>query len=455
MVDKANRIRREKEAVWVFIIACVLIYLAFHPFVTAWVGSLTKMYAPIKIWKDILLALIVIATIVLLVLRRQFKSVVWDDKLLRTISIYIFFVFVDLFVSGTYQVKAGYAGVIFDTRFLAMFWVLMVWLSRTSLDRAMPGLKKISDILVILGAIVSVIGLLQVTILPKNFFGYFGYDGINTIAPTSTVDNRPDSLRAFATLRGPNELGAYLILPITIVISRLMVREKIAYHTTIGVIMVSALILSYSRSAMLGMMAGVLTLGLLAAGRAMTRRRAALLGCIACVVIIFGGVMTVSIPKLRLLVFHSSVGDSSLIEGSTIDHAKATIDGVKDVVANPLGHGIGLAGPASFYLTSGTPRIAENYYVQIAQELGVFGLGMFLAICTLIVRELYSKSLATDTIQRAVFASFIGISVTAMLLHTWDDEPVSYTWWILAAIVISIQRSIDGPTSHKKAARTA
>lgn len=140
----------------------------------------------------------------------------------------------------------------------------------------------------------------------------------------------------------------------------------------------------------------------------------------------------ISIPSVRLEVFHSSPGDSSLTEGSTDAHWRSTASGIQRVIGQPLGCGPGCAGPASYY--SDKAFISENYYVQLAEEVGLIGLGIWLYIAGLVAARLYQ--LRRDWFVSALLASFVGISAIGFWLHVWADDPLSLTWWLIAGAIL-------------------
>ena len=84
--------------------------------------------------------------------------------------------------------------------------------------------------------------------------------------------------------------------------------------------------------------------------------------------------------------------------------------------------------------TQGT-ILNENYYLQIGTEVGIFGLGLFLAILFVVARRLYW--LRSNPLALALLASFVGLAVTNLLVHIWSNEAVAYTWWGLAALTIT------------------
>jgi hypothetical protein len=101
---------------------------------------------------------------------------------------------------------------------------------------------------------------------------------------------------------------------------------------------------------------------------------------------------------------------------------------------HPLGDGPGTAGLASIRDPSST-QLNENYYLQIASEVGILGLAVFLAILVIVARRLYLVH-KNNPIAVALLASFAGLAVTNFLVHIWSNQAVAYTWWGLAGLFI-------------------
>lgn len=406
----------------------ILALLPFHAFLTTWGGTKIGPLLLWKSWKEILLLLLLPLVIWFLWRRQDLLRAIWSRTVNKLIFAYIalHLLWALLF---TQEPQAELGGLMFNLRFLAVFLLAQfIVLARPTL------LKKIepwlTPALLAVTVLIALLAVVQVTVLPANFLENFGYNRQDSIAPFILLDDNQDALRAFATLRGPNAFGAYLLLPIGLA-ALLLVKGRRNFLTIVALgLGLIALILSGSRSTWLGAvaMAVMLAFMLIPKKNLITVAKITL----PIVVILTALVIWLAalVPSLRLVIFHSSPGDPSLIEGSSEAHLQATAAGIEQVVANPLGSGVGSAGPASFYNTA--PNLAENYFVQIAQEVGLFGLAIFVAINVLILKHLWR---ARDQVWPSVLlASFAGLTVVNLFLHGWADDPTSMTWWALAGL---------------------
>jgi O-antigen ligase len=288
----------------------------------------------------------------------------------------------------------------------------------------------VSPVLLCVTLLVSIFAILQVTILPADFLVSFGYDKDSSIAPFILVDNNPQALRAFSTLRGPNTLGSFLILPLILAVALLFIKKWRVLSAATLILGGAALVLTGARSAWIGFFVAVICLLALELP-AQKLTKIIKWGTLPAVIIltIFIWVST-TIPALRLAIFHSSPGDPTLLEGSTENHWMATKNGAQDVINNPIGSGVGSAGPASFY--NEQIKLAENYFIQIAQEVGLVGLALFIAIYILVFRRLWRAR--NDLWPRVLLASFVGLTVVNIFLHGWADDPTAMIWWGLAGL---------------------
>ncbi len=103
------------------------------------------------------------------------------------------------------------------------------------------------------------------------------------------------------------------------------------------------------------------------------------------------------------------------------------------IFLQPEGTGPGTAGLASIRNDKQGTILNENYYFQIATEVGVAGLILFLGIIVAVAYGLYRRR--SYLLAVALLASFAGLAVTNFLVHIWSNEAVAYTWWGLASLM--------------------
>jgi hypothetical protein len=332
-------------------------------------------------------------------------------------------------------------GLAINLRIVLLFFVSFVLFSSLRLSR-----RSLAAVLLGPCTLVVCFGILQLFVLPNNFLTHFGYEKGVTIAPTNTIDDQPDQIRIMSTLRGPNPLGAYLILPGTLLVcvvpllyARLR-RSKTGnaknYMLASSVLFLGLLVALYGthgRAAWIGFALSITTAIFYMLGKKL-RLYAVGAGLIA--VCIFGAALyqlrDTSFVQNVILHDNPETGGEITSNGAHLTSAK---QGVKDILHAPLiGCGPGCAGPASFYSEKGT-KLAENYYLQVGQEVGVFGLALFITFLVLVGKELFKRK--NDPLALALFASLLGISVANLLLHVWADDTLAYVWWGTAGAVIA------------------
>ena len=412
-------------------LAVIFVLMPFHAFLSTWGGTAIGPLWAWKSWKELLLGILVLATVAWLCFNGTVVRLLWQKTFVKLLLGYLV---VTLLLAVWYLRDNGgeatAAGLAMNLRYLAVAALGYLLFCYGGVSRRW--LWCGGWVLVAAGVLVAILGILQVLVLPGDFLSRFGYDKDTTIAPASLIDNKPDFLRAFATLRGPNDFGAFLILPILLVISGFRSLPKWAAVFTLAVLG-WALILSSSRSAWIGLIVAVFVYLGLRFGRRFSRRQVG----VGVVSLVFAGFLlvyaSINVPVVRMAVFHSSPGDPTLTEGSTDNHIVATLGGVERVVASPLGCGPGCAGPASYY--GDNPQISENYFVQIAEETGVVGLGLFVALLVAVALTLY-RTTGLSALSYSLLAALAGYAAIGLLLHVWADDPLSITWWLLAGAVL-------------------
>lgn len=415
-------------------IFALIVILPFHALLTTWLGAAFGEPLLWKSWKEMLLIVMVVACLIYSSLRPVLARRVIASPLTIAILAYVALHFL---LAAIYHqpFEATLAGLMTNLRFFAIFLVAQVLLM-ASPHRAGHLRHVLTKVLLVLTVVVSVFGLLQVTVLPKEFLTSFGYSKELSIAPYILIDEQDGALRAFSTLRGPNTLGMFLLLPIAILAVYIYRRRLLKRTVPAFVLAMAALFATGSRSAWIGLFVTLSLVGLLLFGRKRILDLVRRWGIATLVLATLAVVTAFQYPPLRLVIFHSNPDDTHLTEGSTDKHFLATLENTRDALAHPFGRGPGQAGPASFY--SAEPRIAENYYVQITQETGFIGLALFLFVSFLVAKRLWraAKQPNAPPLIIGLMASFWGIAVINMLLHGWADDPASLIWWGLAGLSV-------------------
>jgi hypothetical protein len=280
--------------------------------------------------------------------------------------------------------------------------------------------------------IVIIFGLLQVFVLPYDFLRHFGYNS-STISPYETINHNLHYIRIASTLRGANPLGAYLLIPIS-VLGGLLLSPKRSWRQ--GVLLAAALVVlffSYSRSAWIG---AVLSLGiiLLLSLKSARAQRLTLIGLGGLIVV--GACLAVGLrgnAYFENSIFHTQA-HSAVKTTSDQGHLAALRSGLHDIWHQPLGRGPGTAGPASIY-NNHPARISEDYFIQVGQETGWLGLALFLLINVGVGYLLWLRR--EDPLALSLFASLIGLTFVNLLLPAWTDDTLAYVWWGLAGIAMT------------------
>lgn len=427
----------------VLVAAALLVLLPFHAFLTVWAASGIGHYTLLRLWKEFLLALLVIGCLAVLLLRpgelRRAAAAARTHRFFTAVLLYLLLLggsALAVWLSGTTTPKAAAYGWLVDSRYLVFF--LIVWgLSRKN-DYILRHWKRI---VLIPAAVVIGFALLERAVLPPDFLRHFGY-GPSTIPAIETVDEKAGYRRIQSTLRGANPFGAYLVVVVTMCLGLLWRdRRRRAAIAVFGAAGVIALLLTLSRSAWLGLAAAAAAGAWLVLRSVRARRLLVVAGACLLLIGLGAGYGLRDNDVFQNIVFHTDEHSRSAMS-SNQGHFMAAGQGVRDIIAHPFGGGTGTAGPASVYGSS-EPRIAENYFIQIGQETGVVGLALYLAITFMVARGLYARR--GHTLGLVLLISLIGLTVVNMLSHAWTDDTLAYIWWGLAgaALALPVRRTAD------------
>lgn len=422
---KHNQI--EKVYAWILLIIFGLIVV--HAPLSVYFGTLLPHDSLlIKSWKEILM-LLAVPFAIILVWRRQLWRELLKDRVMQLLAAYtgLHVLVAAALLTGPLATMAGLA---IDLRYIIFFGLVYI------LMKAAPRYRRLF-LQVAVGGAVVVIGFAVLQIfLPKDILTHIGYSE-NTIQPYLTVDKNPQFIRVNSTMRGPNPLGAYAVIVLGMLAGALARRrvklEKsrtTIFAAALAAGSVIALWISYSRSALV---AAVVAVGIVAAMalRHHVPRRAWIIGAIILCALAGGLFAERSSTLVTNIVLHENRHGGSLIS-SNAGHVSSLEIGVRRMLRQPLGAGVGSTGSASLF--TDVPLVIENQYLFVAHEVGWLGLGLFIALLAVMLTKLWQCR--RDWLSLGVFASGIGLLIIGLLLPVWVDDTVSIIWWGLAAIAL-------------------
>ncbi len=374
-----------------------------------------------------------------------------------------------------------------DKRFLVGlkydFLPLFVFVALRRVPWSDAWLRRALVALVGVGTIIGAYALVTL-FLPDSFFTNLGYSDQHSLyfanGPLAAFQQVEGSAvrRAQSTLSGPNQLGLWLLIPLSSVLflcvaalrRRLKQGVKINLFSSVALFIATLAVLigiglSLSRTAWVAAALMILAMLVMLAIRSVRSGRHQLL-CVGTLVVVLLGIggggygVTRFMPNLVI----------RLQSGS--DHLAKPLAAIATMRAHPFGLGLGTAGPASnafsdtcVFLPLGAdfrwangrtdicvfigsarklppgkvcecPVLTENWYLQEGVEMGYLGFLFSVVLALFILFPLLRTSIGDPTF--APLLAFFGLSVAGLLLHSFEDSAVAYTTWILLAAAIPV-----------------
>jgi hypothetical protein len=418
---------RNIERLYMGILLVIFAGIVIHAPLTVWLGTLAPTWElVIKSWKEILMLIAVPLAVILVSKKKLWGEFSRDWLFCAVIGFALLHILTLIFMWN--GVNPTLAGLSIDLRWLLYFSLVY------ALIQIQPNYRTLFVKVGVVGAlVVGIFALLQVTVLPKDILAHIGYEKNVTIAPYLTVDENENYVRINSTLRGPNPLGAYAVIVLSILFAYVAAKRRQTNMWVSGILGATSLIalwFSYSRSALLAALVAAVTIGYFTLGKRLSKTAwIAGLGTIGVLV----GMIAVlwQTQFVQQVILHEDPHDSNMVN-SNDGHRESLEEGVKLLAQQPLGAGVGSTGSASLYGDHGF--IIENQYLFIAHEAGWLGLLLFLTLFVLVMQRLWVKR--DDWLALGVFASGVGLALIGLLLPIWVDDTVAIIWWGLMAVVL-------------------
>jgi O-Antigen ligase len=410
-----------------------LVYMPFHIFLAQWLSTLTGGLSAWKLGNDVLLAAVVLFAICLVWWRRcstrLFNVLVGLTVMYGVLHLLLWATHADIYRDS------ALLGLVYNVR---VFCFAVLGYAAALLWPGGVDWRFVLRLVLGVSTLVAILGIVQY-FLPKDFLTHFGYSLQRGVRPAFFIDDRPNLPRIISTLRDPNSLGAYLIVPIT-ALSALLVQLKNRNQRLIVAGMLGlqllALFLTFSRSAWLAAALSMVLVMLMQYRLWLVRMGTRYWPAIAVLVVLFAGGLFAGRHSYVIhgLLSHNT-GKPQAQYDSNGFHREFAKRGLEGIVHQPLGHGPGTAGLASIQNPKGS-FLTENYYLQIGYEVGVLGLLLFVAVQVLVYVQLWRRR--HDRLAAILLASFWAYVLTSMLLHTWSNEAIAAQWWILAGLLLAV-----------------
>lgn len=140
--------------------------------------------------------------------------------------------------------------------------------------------------------------------------------------------------------------------------------------------------------------------------------------------------------------------------GSVLNRLENLGKSIEMFFYNPIGYGLGIAGPASQIGNSiesaGNWQIAtasvttvhrflpENWYVQILLEQGIVGFALFMSVIIIIGVKLWEKMKKhKDYLSVSLFTAYCSLLFMANFTHAFEEAATSYSLFLFIGIYLA------------------
>ena len=432
-------LQRAEKYAYYFALALV-VYMPLHIFLAQSLSSITGGLELYKAAKDVILVLAVFPLLFLAYKQGAFKSLFFRRFIMLGVcyaALYLLFLLFD----NNADTKSAITASVYNCRPLG-YLLLGYVVANSKMGKYYA--KSLLKTALIMCLIVASFGVLQY-FLPKDFLTHFGYSLARGVKPMFFIDDKPDFPRVMSTLRDPNSLGAFLALPITYCVYFLFIKKgkqvyKVLSDNWLRLLLVTStlcLLFTFSRSGLVTVFVSLVTMLAVSIKnkRSYAKRYAplAIVVLVASASLLFVARNTYTVQNIIL---HSDKSSAQLDPNELrLSFGAKAINHIKQY---PFGEGPGTAGLVAISNPAGGV-LTENYYLQIAYEVGVLGLLLFVAIYGYVLLRLYK--LRSSNLAIVMFCVGVGVAFFSLLNHSWSNEALALQWWLLAGAIIGTVKS--------------
>ena len=238
----------------------------------------------------------------------------------------------------------------------------------------------------------------------------------------------------------------FLILPFAVGVERLIRRTATPLGRMATLLIAAGLLLTQTRSAILGALVVTLLALVPAAGRPRHWRTQVALVLIAVAALGIPAAFATGVAR-RV----ESVGSQG--NQTTAGHVAGFWSGVDTMGSFPLGLGLGTGAGTGQRFQVHDDKIPENNYLEIGDELGIAPGLLFVVLTLALLTSLGRVARRSPHPLVAIcFAAGAGLALAAWFLQTWSEFAVSWTYWGLAGAALGIAAR-HPPTAEPESAQ--
>lgn len=412
--------------------ALLIAFAPFHAFLITWAKSLFAgapvLIEILAVWREVIVLLIGIIIAVEFFSKKagekKFSPLNWDILDLLIV------LFTTLALAGLAFRRGNMAQWLLGFRYDVVPLLFFLFVRHSNWESK----NRLTKFALVSATIVILFGLAHALLLPKDFLTHFGYSTSqgeyqagSAISACQYLEHTDKVCRATSTFGGPTRYGTYLLLILGLLLPFLFEKTKFRkYAITLFALALASIVLTYSRSIWVGTLAA----GIFTAFR-LTPRKIVLKAILA--LLIFVGLWFFYSKLGNMWHFKGAEFPPPFVKtifvrtGSTGEHMKLLKAGLEVATENPFGVGLGKAGPASVRFSK---FLTENWFLQIAVEMGVLGLAIFLGILWTFAKKLLAKK--KDMVKFGLFLALLGIAVAGLFTHSFEETSA---YLILMAVI--------------------
>lgn len=401
----------------------LIIVSPFHAFFITWIKSM-----PLSVWREVIVAAIVLIIVIEFIIKNY--SLLFDSL---DFVIFAYFLLALLWLPLQLDSQTQW---LLGMRYDVMPFVFLAAVRHVE----WPKKELLWRVALITSGVVLIFGLLHALILPQNFLTHFGYSqnqstyeqGI-AISSCQYLEHTDRVCRATSAFGGPTRYGTYVLLTIGLLIgwygiaAHGGIRRRNQILAALFVLLALANgILTYSRSIWIAL----ISVGIFAFFWFVPQKKLLKIIAAGFAALITGALLWLLFSFMQKQMPWSPPPFIKTIfvrETSSGEHAALFIKGLQTVREHPLGIGLGTVGPASIRFEK---FLTENWYLQIADEMGIPGLLLFLAILFLLGKKLLAKRGNLSSV--GLFIALLGISIAGLFTHSFEETS---TMLILVAFI--------------------